>query len=356
MPVDLQSYMRPVPVPADVQREGKAFLLRWQPRAEHVRVYAGPAPDQIDRLRPILHVSHQQEAVISGVETAVRPTFELAFSGGAADGRRLTVAERSLPLSGAVNFRDIGGYLTADGQQVRWGRVYRSGMLAELTPEDHDYLQQLGVRLVCDLRSQEEVVRRPNQLDGLAQIRQESRPIQSLDRGSRLRSLFTVLFRRSRLSHLMRHGYSKIMLDRHAPVFGDVFRWLADDANLPVIIHCTAGKDRTGLMIALLLYVLDVPWETILGDYTLSNHHYEHFRQSLMPDVKPLMKFGVTIDDLWALLVVDPATLEHAFDHIRQEYGSIDQYLFHHAGVDDAVVGRLRQNLLRPVSSDRVDV
>lgn len=351
--VDARAFIKPMQPAASVQRRQNAFVISWQPIAEHVRVFVGRSPQAMQRQRPLLHVSQQQEAVIGGLDMGARPYFELAFSGGAADGQRILVSERVMPLQGAVNFRDIGGYEAKDGRFVRWGQVYRAGMLANLTPADQAFLQQLGLRQVCDLRSEEEVARRPDRLpDGLQLA---PRPMQSVDSVSRLRSLFIVLFQRRRLAALMQRGYNEMILDRHGPLIGEIFRWLAADDTRPMLLHCTAGKDRTGMIVALLLHVLGVPQETILADYTYSNHYYDHFRSELAPDVAPLLKFGVTIDDLWPLLIVDPQTLTGAFSHIHQKYGSVTAYLQQQAGVDTAVIAQLRQKLLQPAPSATVE-
>ena len=143
--------MLPLVEPVTVTRAEDNFLqLQWQEPAARTVIFAGSEPGA---MVPVLSVSEAREAMVAGLDTAVRHYFRLEFQGGAWDGRSLLVAERVLPLKKSVNLRDAGGYHTRDGQMVRWGKLYRSGSLSRLTKDDLIYLQRLGIRLLCDLRS-----------------------------------------------------------------------------------------------------------------------------------------------------------------------------------------------------------
>ena len=116
--------------------------------------------------------------------------------------------------------------------------------------------------------------------------------------------------------------------------------------QLPALIHCTAGKDRTGLVVALLLLTLGVTEETVLADYTLSNLFYDHFRKGIMADLKQVAPWGLSADDLQDLLLVKAKTLQGALVHLRENYGSLEAYLRNQAGVSDETIAQLRQNWL----------
>lgn len=346
--VDASQLIISLPAMASVVQQQTTHLFNWPTAVDRAQIFAGPAPDAVDTTLPLVTVARQQAAVVHGLDADRRHYFELWLQQRGRDVQRLPLAVRVLPFQEVTNFRDIGGYRTEDGRFVRWGRVYRAGTLSEMTRWDQTYFQSLGVHSIVDLRSPSEFERRPHRLPNGGAWQLVQRPIQSVDRVSRLQSVWAALFRRHKLSDMMRHGYMHIIVEEHAHIIGELFQMMADAARLPLVVHCTAGKDRTGLVMALLLHVLGVPDDTILADYTLSNQFYDRFRQSVLPDVKPLLRFGVSIDELWPLLVVEESTLQDTFSLLRTRYGSIRAYLAQRAGVSEALIAQLHHNLLRP--------
>jgi protein-tyrosine phosphatase len=258
------------------------------------------------------------------------------------DGVRETVAERALPLEGGINFRDIGGYRTADGRRVRWGRLYRSGGLGNLTDADLALLAARGIRLVCDLRMPSEAASFPDRVPaGAARV---ETPIST--EASHLQRFWTLLRYRNRLDQLLVRGYIHTMIDGNAATFGALIRRLSDPANLPAILHCTAGKDRAGMTVAVVLLALGVPEETILADYSLSNRAYHAFKGQAEAQAQRLRKLGIPIGGLHPILLADPATMRAALAHLHSKYGGIVPYLKTQAGIDDLTLERLRENLL----------
>jgi len=110
-----------------------------------VAIYVGDSIQNIDRGSPAAMVSGETCARISGVDPDVRHYFEVVPEGGSG----IIVAERRVPLRGAVNFRDLGGYKTSDGRSIKWDRIFRSDNLARLTDKDQDLLRKIGIKLVC---------------------------------------------------------------------------------------------------------------------------------------------------------------------------------------------------------------
>jgi protein-tyrosine phosphatase len=158
-----------------------------------------------------------------------------------------------------------------------------------------------------------------------------------------MRALF---FDRSQLGDLLVRAYSDLMIGENAQVFGAIFRRLADPDNLPALIRCTAGKDRTGVAIALLLIALGVPEDTVVADYSLSNLYFQDFQAFARQAIRPLGVFGVTIQDLQPLFLAAPDTLRRCLETVRSRYGSVHAYLRDYAGVDDATLKRVRANLI----------
>lgn len=250
--------------------------------------------------------------------------------------------ERILKLEGGINFRDIGGYRTVDGRVTRRGLVYRSGVLSRLTESDWERVAALGVRQICDLRSDEEIAEDPENLPG--DIGYRHLPLTTENQSfARLRML---LFNRTAIPTLLPNAYTSVMIDNNPQVFGEVLRQIAAPDNLPMILHCTAGKDRTGVAVMLLLLVLGVPARVVAADYTLSNYYFEFFREVARVALKPVAPLGFKAEDLQPLLSAESKTVETVINHINQKYGSIETYLINHAGVSAETIDHLRDLLL----------
>ena len=320
----------------------RTFEIRWQGIAQRAQVYAGPAPHKINRSTPVAMANQTDHAITPRLDHIPRPYFELRRD----DQPPVTVAERRLPLEGVANARDIGGYVTHDGQRTRWGRVYRTGLFAGATDADLELLQHLGLRLVCDLRSEDEVEEDPNRLPQHPAPEYRHLPISA---GSQTwQRVRAVLFNPGHLTELMVEAYTKYMIAQNGPVIGEILRALADPANLPMAVHCTAGKDRTGITIALLLAVLGVPDDVIIADYSLSNRDFAAYRALLQSKFRPVQAFilGINIDDIQPLLTAPPQNLQTTLAYIREHYGSVEQYLAEQAGVDAETIAALKTNLL----------
>lgn len=316
--------------------------LRWPATAvsSTIHIYHSTNPDQIDNFYQT--ATGMTEIIISGLDAARRHYFRLQFEGGQWNGRTCIVAERVLPLG--VNFRDVGGYATENGRITKWGKLFRAGVLVDLSADEMAYLPQLGITAVCDLRTVEESTKHPGLLPDGASYEQLS--VLNVARWAKWRGLFAVLFQREKLHDFMLEGYTQVMIDDNPQIVRRIFETVADVNNLPALIHCTAGKDRSGVTIALLLHSLGVPKETILADYTFSNHYYAEFKHLIEPDIAGLRRIGIGADDLHAVLIVRRTMLESTFRHIDAHYGSFAAYLQDHVGIDDTILAAIRRNLL----------
>ena len=235
-----------------------------------------------------------------------------------------------MSFEACFNFRDIGGYATASGRSVRWGAVFRSGSLHRLTIADRERITGLGVRTIIDLRSTAELDR-DGRFDASGEVGFHHVPVVDAsvdeiqdDWSSQLGNVY----------------YAMASANRSA--IATVFGVLAEDEH-PVVIHCFAGKDRTGIIVALILSSLGVPDATIASDYQLSDDY-----------VAPAVAWATENDPEWAahiaslpphVLRAPPSTMPMFLDLMRDEHGSIDNYLAD-AGVDEALLDRLRARLL----------
>lgn len=177
---------------------------------------------------------------------------------------------RVLPLQGGRNFRDLGGYRTADGRTVKWGMLYRSGQMHDLTSADYAYLQKLGIRTVCDFRDTRERTNEPTLWPAGHSPKMLSDDY-ALDMSAMQLPGDPSTWTHEQVVDAMAATYPKL-LDQFRGQYRRMFaELLAGDA--PLAFHCTAGKDRTGVAAALLLTALGVPRATVIEDYLLSNQH-----------------------------------------------------------------------------------
>lgn len=257
-------------------------------------------------------------------------------------------SEHSLGLAGAPNFRDLGGYRTASGRTVKRGIVFRSSKLSALTPVDWTKVQTLGVGHVYDLRTVEERQAEPDNWPTPAPPAYGSpKPDMSASIAGMKRAGTDAAAVRVSIIH-----FYGDMPTLYAPEYAVFFHGLADD-DKPVVVHCTAGKDRTGVASALLLTALGVPRATVVDDYQLT--------ERLLPQT-PMQTSGrpgaliggkgaaamlampaATQKAMWA---ADPAYVEAALDAVKQRYGSIDGYMRKALGLSDPEIARLRKRLL----------
>ena len=254
------------------------------------------------------------------------------------------VKGQRLLLSGAVNFRDLGGYRTADLRSVKKGLVFRSDHLSRLTTGDQKILQGLGFKLVCDLRTALEQQKAPDLLPLDGSIRLFSLPVQAngFDPSSAMDRLkagddawlsldfFIELYRR--------------YLDDFGPVWGRVLGMAASSHNLPLVCQCTGGKDRTGICAALLLMALGVEEESILYDHDLSNTCNAERLQSIYADFAVL---GVGPEKASPYLQAPVEPLIAMLDHLKKTYGTIEDYLMKMARVEQATLTALQACLLQ---------
>jgi protein-tyrosine phosphatase len=253
-------------------------------------------------------------------------------------------ARRRLELDGPVNFRDLGGYATADGRRVRWGRVYRSDSLETLTPADLARLDELGIRLVCDLRRDEERAAAPSRVVGHGELRIEHLPIGGIAAETRDMAGRMLRGEIPEVSAATMAGVYLTILDLHPDSFGAVVSHAGDAASLPMVVHCTAGKDRTGVASALLLAALGVDDETIAADYELSNEFQAHARVAA---VRPqLDAAGVQFEKVEAYFLAPREVIVATLEGLRERYGGVGEYLTGHARLAPATLDKLRNLLL----------
>ena len=246
-------------------------------------------------------------------------------------------------IKGAVNFRDLGGYRTQDGRVVRAGRAYRCGMMHHISPAGLAMLRDdLGIRTVIDLRNAQEL-----EGDGLSPFADYGIDWRNLPIGGD--TVMTPEERRDRFQALASgeidwsQSYIQ-MLGRAPGAFRAFFDLAADSAHVPLVFHCTGGRDRTGVAAALLLSSLGVDDETIAQDYALTG-------EWLQPHVG---RFGRQMEALhmtresWArLLETSAGAMLRFLAWLREEQGGAEPYLLE-TGVSATAFEAAREHLLHP--------
>lgn len=272
----------------------------------------------------------------------VNPKDLVLYPGESQEKENLSVLKRFVPLEGTANFRDIGGYLTKDGRRVRMGRIFRSDELSNLSDIDLATLKGLGMRRIFDLRSRDEVRKKVDRIPGDAPYQYVHTPV--YEKEPRWDYLPAILFKRHQLGKVLSDRYY-FMIEKRAEVFANILSNFADLKNLPAVFHCNAGKDRTGIVTALVLSLLGVPDETIIADYSLSNLGFDHFFGEFVEDRRhsPL---GVADEEFQGLFIAQPVWMKNLLAHLRESYGTVEGYLINKGKMQPVVIERIRTNLL----------
>jgi protein-tyrosine phosphatase len=306
-----------------------------------VSVFAGDSPDTIDRDAPVARsLGLTRSVTIRGLDPAARTYFEVVPH-SATPAR--VVAERRLPLDGTNNFRDLGGYDAEDGRTVRWGLFYRSTDLAALSDRDLDYLAGLGIRLVCDFRSEPERTRAPDRTPATnpPDVAELSIDVLGVDPEAMQERIRTGRIAGPQMERVMQNAYRAFVFDfteRYAAMFERISR----PSQLPTILHCTGGKDRAGFASALVLLTLGVSKEDVFEDYLRTNLYRANYNKWIKRLVPVYSLFRTEGEDLAPLLEARRSYLAASLDAIDERYGSIDGYLEQGLGIDPGLRERMQ--------------
>ncbi|MFJ8753292.1 tyrosine-protein phosphatase [Streptomyces sp. NPDC102441] len=271
------------------------------------------------------------KVTVRGLPAADRQWFDLAPERGGS----LHLADRLIALEGSVNFRDAGGYRTADGHWVKMGEVYRSDALDKLTDADLAKLRRLSVRTVYDLRMESERSAAPDRVPaGTTHV------VADVLAGS---PTYTEMPTTPEEGVAMMVEGEKFMVsgDTAKAAYRSVFGGIADEDSRAVAFHCTAGKDRTGWANAALLTALGVPRSTVMEDYLASNDYRAEANAAALASM-PADQAAV----YKPLLDVRPEYLNSGFDEVRSEFGSFGAYERKALGLDAKDIRELKRDLL----------
>jgi protein tyrosine/serine phosphatase len=252
-------------------------------------------------------------------------------------------------FEGVVNFRDFGGAVGAGGRRVRQGRLFRAGHQAGATEADLERLAALELALLVDLRRPAErlrdVARRPAGFS--AEVLEHQGPVENAV-APHLTFMTEPDATTGRVTEQMKIGYRGYPFDPHyVRLYGDYFDRLAS-VDGPVLIHCHAGKDRTGVLCALTLHVLGVGRDDIYADYLETNNRNRADARLTEMAEQFEQNYGRKVDEAFLrhVMSVQPDYLDAAFEAIEAEHGDVDAYLEQVLGVDAAARTAIRERLL----------
>jgi len=255
------------------------------------------------------------------------------------------MAERHIPLQGVHNFRRFGAYAGSDGRHIRDG-LYRSGQFSRASGDDLAFLDGLGVAVVADLRRPSEREAEPSHWPDRPGVRVIESDHAGPAEAPHLRFLREEQLSFDSIRRFMTETYRRLPFDEgNMHVIREGVRALADGGEDDAfIVHCAAGKDRTGVFCALVLWEAGVDHDTVVDDYLMTNTVVDFDRIAAVMRERLSAKYQREFADaeLKAFLGVDGDYLDAALDEI----GDPRAYLREHLGLDEAVLARLRERLL----------
>ncbi len=274
-------------------------------------LYAGNTVETINFTKPVAKGKTSGTFPIEGIPTLSRSYFQLVTTEGKA-----ILAERQLPIAGGYNYRDLGGYKTINGQYIKWGKIFRSDDLYNLTDEDLAYLSSIPIISIVDFRSLAEIRKMPDKIP--YSVKENY--------------VFSII--PGNMGALISEGISKKTPEEYVETVKDIYRVLVTDTialnqyrrvfnvlkdknDVPLMFHCSAGKDRVGVALALIMYALGVDEKTIMQDYLFSGFCLKDKYKVIInksPEILPLFE-------------AREEYLNSTIDEINKNYGSMDNFL-----------------------------
>ena len=314
------------------------YIIKWEtfPSIEGtMKLYVSDNPDHFHKSNPAVttDISEGRVTYVTN-DNITRKYFILSFNNKYIK----EVSSRSVSMEGIQNFRDLGGYQTKERKTTRWGRLYRSGDLSNLSEWDRLRIKNLGIKTIIDLRSDSESKNAPIDYNQANII---NIPIQTGDL-----SLIVEKIREGRLRKgdgmiFMQDLYLQFV-ENQSEQFNKALHVLLDEENYPLLFNCTLGKDRTGFLAAMLLLALEVPESTVMQDYLASNDFIDLKRyEYLVKDLDTEAQETIAL-----LLIANESYLDIALNKIRKEHETYQKYLSSELELTDKKKAHLKEIML----------
>lgn len=251
----------------------------------------------------------------------------------------MTDQQRLISLDGAMNFRDLGGYRSTKGRIVQWHRIYRADSLSDLSHGDRQKLTQLHVTVDCDLRSGYEQAMAPDRIGKQIQFVDAHIYPDNGDVDKEITPPHPI-----QTTDMLAGIYQHVILNVHSQ---EMFKKVLDELlNLPedeaLVYHCSAGKDRTGMMSAIILSLLGVDDDTIIRDYLLTNELYDFAADRQLPTDNEMGQLVAKMN----LTKGDGPVMRGFLDTMEQGWGSTQEFAKQQLGLSDHDIQQLRRRYL----------
>jgi protein-tyrosine phosphatase len=314
------------------------YHIEWQ--ASHPDTQVTVEPLNPGKKVNTHYSENSMSARLSGLNAASRHFFRLRDQ----HGTEVLAAERKLGMQGTPNFRDFGGYPTADGRRVKWGYLFRSGQLSHLSDQDVELLASLELDLVCDFRRLEEQAGDPSRLPPDNPPRIASLPIIPGSNARFFEEADSDLGGREAMFDFMveiNRDFAQGQTDTYARMFSEILE--LEDTRF--LVHCAAGKDRTGFAAAIILLALGVSRELVMRDYMLTNRFFHPHREVDRLKIKYEMH-ALDTASILPMLEVHEDYLARALQEIDQNFASVEAYLAEALNVRAEEIALLRARYL----------
>ncbi|MDA8709225.1 tyrosine-protein phosphatase [Gammaproteobacteria bacterium] len=253
-----------------------------------------------------------------------------------------TEEHRLLPMDGSHNTRELGGYKTTDGKTIKWGKLFRSDKLSDISKIDQAYLQNLGIKKIVDFRSEQEKAEDPNIIPtGISYVEM---PI-SVDGAMRSKIEAVLKGETDREVQSFLIDANKEFVTNYADVYENFLRGLIDE-DAPTLFHCTAGKDRAGFAAAITLIALGVSKEDVINDYMKTNTFTQERIEEILGQIELMSLYQADVEILRPLLGVEQIYIETAFRTAEDKYGSLENFIRDGLNISDEDIQKLRNKFL----------
>lgn len=238
------------------------------------------------------------------------------------------------------NFRDFGGYKTKNGTKIKMGLLYRSGDLSKATDADLERIASLGIKTVCDLRSEGERKHEPDRVPVAKPFTFFNIPMRPIVdyHGRSLSRLFSLMFGSERRMDYVSESYKayRDYASNYLPQLKALFHRISNPENLPLLIHCSAGKDRTGVVASLIQLVLGASFESVMDDYLKTNGNLSAYTEDVFRRLSKLGYFGVPWKRLYVpLFAARTDFLNAALEQVKEEFGAVDDWFHRGLGLSE---------------------